>query len=328
MRRREFIGLLATAAILFGPTARAIAQGRVYRVGFLTTGSPDPVLWQAFLDGLREHGWEDGRNVTIERRLAEGRPERLPHLASELVALNMDVIVAAAPPAVRAAQQATRTTPILMTAVADPISMGFVSSLSDPGGNITGVSSAAGPGLFSKLLELTKDALPSAQRVGILFNEGNPLNYAAASSPEMLAAAKALRLELVWLPIKTVTDFEGALVSAHQRGVDAVIGVGDPLVFAERQRIHDFAEKHRLPTIWTTREYLSGRGLLSHGSSLRDLFRHAAVYVDKVLRGGNPATIPVEQPLRYELVANLKAARALGLIIPPALLARADEVIG
>jgi putative ABC transport system substrate-binding protein len=205
--------------------------------------------------------------------------------------------------------------------------MGFVSSLSEPGGNITGVSSAAGPGLFSKLLELTKDALPSAQRVGILFNEGNPLNYAAASSPEILAAANALRLELVWLPVTSVTDFEGAFVSAHQRGVDAVVGVGDPLLFAERQRIHDYAEKHRLPTIWATREYLFGRGLLSHGPSLRGMMRHAAVYVDKVLRGGKPATVPVEQPLRYELVVNLKAARTLGLTIPPTLLARADEVI-
>jgi putative ABC transport system substrate-binding protein len=326
MIRRAFVAGLAAAVALLQPTERAEAQAKAYRVGFLGTGY-DAALWQAFLDGLREHGWEDRLNIIVERRSAEGRPERLPELASELVTLNMDVIVASSPPAVRAAQQATRTTPIIMTAVGDPVAMGFVSSLGEPGGNITGIASTAGPGLISKLLELTKDALPSAKRVGMLFNEGNPLNYAAALLPEILAAANALHIELVWLPVTNVTDFETAFVSAQQHSVDAIVGIGDPLLFGQRERIHDYAEKHRVPTIWPTREYLSGRGLLSHGPSLQGMMKHAASYVDKMLRGGKPAITPVEQPIRYELVVNLKAARAFGLTIPPTLLVRADEVV-
>jgi putative ABC transport system substrate-binding protein len=276
---------------------------------------------------LREHGWEDGRNIAIERRSADGSPERLPKLASELMALNMDVIVASAPPAVRAAQQATRTTPIVMTAVGDPVATGFVSSLNEPGGNITGIASTAGAGLISKLLELTRDALPMASRVGVLFNEGNPLNYVAPARGEILEAAKALHFEVVWLPVRSVADFEAAMALAEQRNADAVIGIGDPLIYLERDRIHDYAEKYRMPTIWPTREYLAGRGLLSHGPSLPGMMRQAAAYVDKMLRGGKAATTPVEQPVGYQLVVNLKAARGLGLTIPPTLLARADEVI-
>jgi putative ABC transport system substrate-binding protein len=321
MRRREFI-LLGAA---FWPFA-VHAQAKAYRVGFVSTGY-DATLWQAFLDGLREHGWEEGRNLIVERRSADGRPERLPELASELVTLGVDVIVASAPPAVRAAQQATRTIPIIMTAVSDPIQLGSVSSLAEPGGNITGVASRAGPGLLSKLLEVAKDALPFATRLGILFNASNPLNYVAFDAPEISKAASDLHLELVWLPVRSVSDFEPAFVSAHQRNADAIIVIGDPLLFLQRERIHDLAQRHKVPTIWTTREYLSGRGLLSHGPSLRAMMRHAAAYVDRMLRGGKPANTPVEQPLRYELVVNLKTASALGVTIPPTLLARADEVI-
>jgi putative ABC transport system substrate-binding protein len=226
------------------------------------------------LDGLRERGWESHRFV-IEGRWSEGRVERLPELAAELVALNVDVIVASAPPAVRAAQQATRTIPIIMHAVADPVQAGFVASLSRPGSNITGVSSTAAD-LFPKLAEVTKEALPSAARIGALYNAGNPLNYATAQHADMVAASDALGLQLVWLAVRLVGDFDAAFAEARQRQADAIIGVGDPLLFAERDRIHDLAEKHRIPMIWPTREYVSGRGLLSYGPSLEAAMRRVA----------------------------------------------------
>ena len=326
MRRRAFVvGVAATVALL-RPTHHTRAQAKVYRIGFLG-GSFDAALWSSFLDGLSEHGWRQGHNLVVEGRWAEARPERYIELASELVSLKMDAIVAAAPPAVRALQQATGTTPIIMIAVADPVEMGFIKSLAEPGGNITGVASLAGPSIIFKLLELTKDALPSAKIVGILFNEGNPLNYVTAAAPQILAAAKPLGLELLWLPVRTVDDLKPALATAKQRGANAIIGSGDPLLFAEREFINDAAESNGLPTVWGPREYLSGRGLLSYGPTFRGMLRQAAVYVDRVLRGAKPATMPVEQPTRYDLVLNLKTAKDLGLTIPAAFLSRADEVI-
>jgi putative ABC transport system substrate-binding protein len=326
MRRRAFVTGVAATVALLRPTHHIRAQAKVYRIGFLG-GRYDPALWPSFLDGLREHGWEEGLNIVIEGRWTEGRPERYIELASELVSLKMDVIVAGAPPAVRALQQATRTTPIIMIAVADPVEMGFVKSFAEPGGNITGVTSVAGRNIILKLLELTKDALPSVKRVGILFNEGNPLNYITATAPQILAAAKPLELEILWLPIRTVGDLEPAIATAKQRGADAIIGSGDPLLFAQREFINETAERNGVPTIWGPREYLSGRGLLSYGPTFRGMLRQAAVYVDRILRGAKPATMPVEQPIRYDLVLNLKTAKALGLTIPAAFLSRADEVI-
>jgi putative ABC transport system substrate-binding protein len=277
------------------------------------------------LDGLRERGWEPPQFV-IEGRWAEGRVERFPEFAAELVALDVDVIVAASPPAVRAAQQATRTIPIIMFAVANPVESGFIASLSHPGGNITGVTSTPGS-LFSKVLEITKEAIPSASRIGMLYNAGNPLNYAIADHRDITAASDALSLQLVWLAVRQVGDFDTAFAEARQHRADAIIGIGDPLLFAERERLHDLAETYRIPMIWGPREYLGGRGLLSYGPSLNAQLRHAAAYVDRVLRGAQPATMPVEQPTTYQLVVNLKTARALGLTIPHTLIARADEVI-
>jgi putative tryptophan/tyrosine transport system substrate-binding protein len=326
MRRREFVVGLAASVPLLREVERAKAQTKVHRIGYLGNRQ-NAAIWQAFLDGLREHGWVDRHNIEVQARFAEGRAERYAELALELVSLKMDVIVASAPPAVRAVQQATRTTPIIMTAVADPVAMGFVRSLGEPGGNITGVASSAGAGLLSKHLELTKDALPSAMRVAILFNEANPLNYARASTPEIVAAAKAVDLDLLWLPVKASIDFGPAISAAAQQRADAIIGIGDPLLFSDRELVNNLAERNRIPVIWPTREYLAGRGLLSYGPTLQGLMRHATVYVDKMLRGVNPAITPVEQPTRYELVLNLKTARSLGLTIPPTLLARADEVI-
>jgi putative ABC transport system substrate-binding protein len=262
----------------------------------------------------------------IEARFSEGRVERFPELAAELVALGVDVIVVATPPGLRAAQQATRTIPVIMFAVANPVELGFVLSLSHPGGNITGVTSAIGD-LTSKLLELTKEAIPSATRIGLLYNERNPLNYATARRSETVASSDTLGLQLVWLGVTKIEDFESAFVKAAREKAEAVIGIGDPLLFAERDRAHDLAEKHRIPMVWGPREYLDGRGLLSYGPSLQAALRQVAGFVDRVLRGASPAHLPVEQPTTYELVVNLKTARALGLTIPHTLLARADEVI-
>ena len=325
MRRRTFIaGLGAASSVVVLSPCSVLAQAgkKVARIGFLSNarGLPQPLL-----DGLRERGWEP-REFVIEGRWGEGRVERLPELAAELVALDVDVIVASAPPAVRAAQQATHTIPIIMHAVADPVQSGFIASLSRPGGNITGVSSTAAD-LVPKLLEVTKEAIPSAARIGILYNAGNPLNYATAQYSGIVAASDALGLQLVWLAVRQVGDFDAAFAEARQHQADALIGVGDPLLFAERDRLHDLAEQHQLPMIWPTREYVSGRGLLSYGPSLQAAMRQVADFVDRVLRGASPATMPVEQPTTYQLVVNLKTARTLDLSIPSTLLARADEVI-
>jgi putative ABC transport system substrate-binding protein len=280
---------------------------------------------QPLLDGLRERGWEPG-DFVLEARWAEGRAERFPQFAAELVALGVDVIVASTPPSVRAAQQATRTIPIIMFAVADPVQAGFIASLSHPGGNITGVSSTAA-GLFPKLAETTKEAIPSAARIGVLYNQGNPLNYATAQYPEMAATSDALGLQLVLLPVREAGDFDEAFARARQQQADAIVGVGDALLMVHKDRIHDWAERHRIPMVWPTPEYVAGRGLLSYGPSLDTAFRHVASYVDRVLRGAQPATMAVEQPTDSKLVLNLKTARALGLTLPPTLIARADELI-
>lgn len=328
MNRRLALLLIATTlgSLLTALAARAETSERMRRIGFLGNHQT-PSIWQTFLEGLREHGWDEGRTIVIESRWAQGKFERYPELAADLVSRKVDLIVAAAPPAARAAQRATRTIPIVMVAVANPVEAGFVASLSRPGGNITGVASNAGAGLFAKTLQLTKEVLPSVRRIGVLFNRSNPLNYATAQSPELLSAAEALGLEIAWLPVERAEDFAAAFAEARGQGVDAVFGIGDPLVFAERRRIHDLAEAHRVPTVWPTREYLADRGLLSHGPSLHDMFRRIAPYIDKLLRGADPATLPVEMPTGYELVVNIRAARALGLTIPDAVLARADEVI-
>jgi putative tryptophan/tyrosine transport system substrate-binding protein len=326
VRRRTLIsGFGATISVVLLPRRTVLAQAnkKVVRIGFL--GSNARVPPQPLLDGLRERGWKPD-DFVLEARWAEGRPERFPAFAAELVALRVDVIFASSPPAVRAAQQATRTIPIIMFAVADPVQQGFITSLSRPGGNITGVSSTAA-GLFPKLAETTKEAIPSATRIGILYNQGNPLNYVTATYPEMIAASDALGLQLVWLPVREAGDFEEAFVHARQQQADAIIGIGDPLLMFHKDRIHDLAERHRIPMVWPTPEYVAGRGLLSYGPSLVAAMRYAAGHVDRVLRGEQPATMPVEQPTDYKLVLNLKTARALGLTLPPTLIARADEVI-
>jgi ABC-type uncharacterized transport system substrate-binding protein len=309
-------------ALLAAPLAAEAQQAtKPARVGFLgNTPLADP---HPFAEGLQSLGWVLGRNVIIEWRYTEGNIERAPELAAELVRLKVDVIVASSPPALRAVQQATSSIPIVMTAVSDPVGM----SLARPGGNITGVTSAIPEGFMGKTLQLIKEAIPKTSRVGLLFNAANPLNYATANARELAAASQALKIQLHPLEIRSEDDIEKTMTAANLEGLHAVCVVGDPLTFRHRKRIHELAARHKVPTFVPTPEYVEGLALLSYGPSLKDMTRQAAVYVDKILKGAKPADLPVEQPTRYQLVINLKTAKALGLTIPPSLLARADEVI-
>ncbi len=314
--------LVAFLVALLWPQEQAWAQ-QPRRIGLLSANQ----FPQVFVEELAKFGWVEGRNVMVERRHAEGDVARLPALAAELVSLRVEVIVATAPPAVRAAQVATTSIPIVMTAVADPVGSGFVTSLAQPGGNITGLASTTGSGFMAKLLEVTKEAIPRAREVGIFFNTGNPLNYALASSEELIAAAAALDVRLHRFGVQGVDEFETAFAAAKAAGVAVLIVPGDPLIFRERQRLHDLAAQYGLATVHPTREHLAGRGLISYGPNLESLWRGAAPYVDRILRGARPAELPVEQPSTYELVVNLRRAHALGIEVPASLLARADEVI-
>ena len=321
MNRRAFLfGSVATALAL--PFAAEAQQaGKAYRIGVLSNTKA-----AALTEALRELGWVEGQNLTIHWRLAQNDFDRYPALARELVDLKVDLIVAMAPPATRAAQHATKTIPIVMTAVADPLRDGFVASLARPGGNITGVASVAAPTLLPKILEIGRAAIPRMVRVGVLFNGANPLNYAATFSAELREAARALTLDLHQLEVRSAQDVQPAIESAAAR-VDAVLLVGDPLIFVHRERIQELAARHSLPTLQPAREYSAGRGLLSYGPRIDRLIRDLAPYVDKILKGAKPADLAVVQPSTYELVINLKTAKALGLTIPPSLLLRADQVI-
>jgi putative tryptophan/tyrosine transport system substrate-binding protein len=325
-RGTRLIGLGVVLALLLAPLgARAQQTTGPARVGYL--GNTRPEGPHPLVEGLRALGWVEGRNVIIEWRYTEGNIERAPELAAELVRLKPDVIVASAPPVVRAVQQATSSIPIVMTAVSDPVGMGFVASLARPGGNITGVTSAIPEGFMGKTLQLIKETIPKASRVGLLFNPANPLNYATARARELAAASQTLKIQLQHLEIRSADDIEKTLTAANLEGLQAVCVVGDPLTFRHRRRIHELAARHKVPTFVPTPEYVEGLALLSYGPSLKEMTRQTAVYVDKILKGAKAADLPVEQPTRYQLLINLKTAKALGLTIPQTLLLRADQVI-
>jgi putative tryptophan/tyrosine transport system substrate-binding protein len=273
---------------------------------------------------LPELGWIEGKNVAFERRYAENQPERLLELAAELVRLNVDVIVAIGTLGPLAAKRATLTIPIVMTAAGDPLGSGLVASLARPGGNVTGMSLMA-PDLGGKRLELLKELLPRLARVAVLWNAANP--YAAIVFKETHAAGRTLGVEVQSLEVRSPDDFVGVFEIMRRQRPDALITVEDPLTFSHRKRIADLAVADRLPSLHGFREDVEAGGLISYGANLPDLFRRAAGYVDKILKGAKPADLPVQQPTQFELVINLKTARALGIEVPPTLLARADEVI-
>jgi putative tryptophan/tyrosine transport system substrate-binding protein len=324
IRRREFISLLG-GAVAFPFMAYAQEPGKIRTIGLLNAGPRVLLSVNAqLLDALRELGWIEGKNLVIEFRYAEDRIERLPDLAMELVRLNVDAIVGFGTLAPLAAKQATATIPIIMAAAGDPVGSGLVASLARPGSNVTGMSLMA-PDLGGKRLELLKEVLPQLASVAVLWNAANP--YAALVFKETQAAGRTFGIEVQSLEVRGPDDFAGAFETARQQGPNALITVEDPLTVGHRTLLAGFAAEQQLPALHGLREFVMAGGLMSYGASVADLYRRAAGYVDKVLKGAKPADLPVQQPTKFEMVVNLKAANALGLQFPPQLLARADEVI-
>jgi len=299
-------------------------DSRVYRVGYLIARGPDPRIDDAFFRKLRDLGYVEGRNVVIERRFAEGRFERLPQLAKELVDLKMDVIVAAPFPAVQAAKRGTSTVPIVMLTGGDPIAEGLVQSLARPGGNVTGVSNEA-TDVNTKMLEVLKEIIPSARRIAVLINPDNPLHKRFRDRID--EAARVLGLTLIHIEAASEAAFTGVIRHAKKKGAEGLVVLPGPVLFNHRAHLIEIAARERLPLIGAFREFAVGGALASYGRNLADGFRRMAVYVDKILRGADPATLPVELPTTFEFVLNLKTANMLGLKPPPPVVLRADEVI-
>jgi putative ABC transport system substrate-binding protein len=324
MRRREFITFLGGAAV-WPLAARAQQRGKSPTIGFLGANTPSAQSqWTAaFVRRLHELGWIEGRNLTIEYRWAETRFERSPDLVADFVRLKVDVIVTHGTANVIAAKQATSVVPIVFAAVADPVGNRLVASLARPGGNVTGLSAQI-PDLAGKRLELLREIIPGLRRLAIMANGGNPA--AMQDLPEVQAAAGPLGLEVVTRDVRRAEDIAPAFEALVGRA-EAIYVPPDPLFTTNRVRFNALALSARLPTMHGTREQVDAGGLMSYGSNQTDLFRRAGDYVDKVLRGAKPADLPVEQPIKFDLVINLKTAKALGLEIPPTLLSRADEAI-
>jgi len=325
--RRDFI----TGAIvaLTAPLAVAAQQTRrVYRVGVPWIPPREDVLplIRALEDGLRERGYVVGQTLVIDYRFAEGQPERLPQFMADLVRLNVDVIVVGLNPVAIAARQATLTIPIVTVIATDPVNAGLVKSLARPGGNLTGLSADVGPELAGKILEFLKEIIPKGPtRLAVLWNSSTS-NY----DPHFKALEEDARkssISLVRAPVQRPDELEHAFGIMQREQARGVLILGDQLLFVQRHRVNDLARYSRLPTIWTSREGVAAGGLLSYGPNVPDLYRRAATFVDKILKGAKPADLPVEQPTKFELVINMKTAKALGLTIPQTLLLRADQII-
>jgi putative ABC transport system substrate-binding protein len=327
MERRAFIGTLACGLLAAPLAAGAQPVGKVPRVGFLrvTTASDRPPLLDAFRQGLRELGWVEGQDIVIDYRYAEDRVDRLPGLAAELVGLKVDLIVSSGTQGVTAARNATETIPIVMIAVRDPVGTGLIASLVRPGGNVTGVSDSAGLEIVAKQLELLKETIPKIRRVAVLSNPANAHHLLAIR--EVNVAARSLGVQLQLLEARGPNEFDGAFAAMTRERVGALLVLADATFNSHRTRLADLAARSRLPAAYGWREYVEAGGLMSYGPSLPDLFRRAATYVDKILKGAKPGDLPVEQPTKFELVINLKTAKTLGLTIPSSLLQRADQVI-
>jgi putative ABC transport system substrate-binding protein len=329
---RHLIGLLVTfaLAILVAPlAAQAQSPAKVPRIGWLSLGSPSSgptPLSDAFRQGLRELSWVEGHNIAMEFRYAEGQPDRLPDLAAELVRLNVDVIMAGNPLTARAAKQATSELPIVIVGIGDAVGLGLVASLARPGGNITGLSEQYAD-LVQKWLELLKEAVPQVSRVGALTMS---TLWPVQSEPwkALQQAAKTMSVMLHRVEVREPSEFESAFAGMSQEHVEALLVLPHPIFLRHRTRLVALAAQSQLPTLWGPfREFVDAGGLMAYGPSLRDQYRRAAYFVDKILKGTTPADLPVEQPTTFELVINLKTATALGLTIPPLLLFQADGVI-
>jgi putative ABC transport system substrate-binding protein len=282
-------------------------------------------FFDAFRQGLRELGWVEGQNIAIEYRLAEGRLDRLPHLAAELVRLKVDVILATSTPPAVAAKNATTTIPIVMATSADPVGQRLVASLARPGGNVTGLSFSVGLEVVGKELELLKETVPTVRRVAVLSNPANPGHALAIKNVQ--SRARALGVQLLLLVARDPNEFEPAFAAMTRERAGALLVVPDAVFGLHRARLQDLAVKSRLPAMYGLREHTEAGGLMSYAVDLRDSFRRSATYVDKIPKGAKPADLPIEQPTKFELVINLRTAKALGLAIPPSVLVRADEVI-
>jgi putative ABC transport system substrate-binding protein len=324
MKRREFITLVGGAAVVWPLAARAQQASKMPRIGYFMDRSGPGLFDEAFLVGLRENGYVVGQNVEVEFRWTEGKAEKLPAVAADLVSRKVDVIVTAGTQAVNVAKQATRTIPIVMTATQDAVGDGLVASLAHPGGNVTGRSVYA-PELTPKRIELLKELVPGLSRVAALWNKQNAGGLGQLREAEK--AAHALDVEIDSLDIHIPDGLDDAMARAAQAGAGAVLILSDSSTFSNRAQIGTSARLHRLPTIFSNKAYLEGGGLMSYGPDIVDGFRLSAIYVAKILKGAKAADLPVEQPTKFELVINLKTAKALGLTVPPMLLARADEVI-
>ena len=324
MQRRAFIGGVATAAALRPRAAYAQTPAKARRIGLLMTTTPAAAahIIVAFADGLRELGHVEGKNVLFEYRWAAGDRERFAEMAADLVRQHVDVLVASSQAAALAAQRATRTIPIVMVNASDPVEAGLVASLVRPGGNVTGLSQQLTREIRAKQLQLLKEMLPKMSRIGVLHSAATTVGLR-----EYEAAGQTLEVRVQVVEIRNRNDLESAFASMARERIDALLVPADPLLFTERQRIAELAREHRLAGMYSTREYAEAGGLMSYSARLSEQFRRAAIYVDKILRGASAGTLPVEAPSHYELVINLKTAKALGLTIPPSLLQRADQVI-
>jgi putative ABC transport system substrate-binding protein len=316
-------------SLLAAPVAAEAQQaGKVWRIGLLG-GSPPKTpggrrAWEGFFQGLRELGYVEGQNILVEGRFYGDQTERLPALAAELVRLNVDVIVAGASPAPEAAQRATSTIPVVMATHSDPVGSGLAVSLAKPGKNVTGVSTLA-PELVGKRLQLLKEAVPGISRVAMLWNP--TVTSQALELREAEVAARSLKVQLQVLEARAPSDFAGAFSAMTKVRASGVIILTSSMFYAERTRIAELAAQSRVPAIYSPREFAEAGGLMAYGINIHESFRRAATYVDKILKGAKPADLPIEQATKFELVINLKTAKALGLTIPPSLLGRADEVI-
>ncbi len=324
--RSQFFSALLIIFALFAPLPGEAQQaGKIWRVGILGgLSGPQSPRWEPFREGLREMGYVEGQNIAIEWRLSGGKAERFPDLAADLARLKVDVIVAVDNPATAAAQKVTRTIPIVMVLAMDPVGTGFVSTLARPGGNITGLSVQATE-LQGKALQLLKEAVPTVSRVAVVWDPTEPGRRVQAGEAE--AAARALGLQPQLLQTRDPGELDRLFTGIAREKLDAVLVHPSQMIFAARTRITELATKSRLPAMGIIRWFPEAGGLMSYGAKDSDQFRRAATFVDKILKGARPADLPIEHPTRFELVINLKTARALGLTIPPSLLLRADQVI-
>jgi putative ABC transport system substrate-binding protein len=320
---RLITGVLLLFTLPFATGAQPV--GKVHRVGIVSIASDpkQPRTWRPFLDAMRDLGYVEGHNLTVERAFANGRSEDIPGLVKELVRSRVEVVVTTGTRETVAVKQATSTTPIVMLVVPDPVGQGFVKTLARPGGTVTGLTNLV-PGLVQKYVELLREVVPTASRLAVIANPPNPV---PENRRELEVAAKTFGIVLSIIPVNGPNDFDEVLARAKSEGVGAILATSDAVTFLHRRRLVQAALRYRLPGIYWTREYVEEGGLMTYSADLAELRRRAATYVDKILKGAKPADLPVEQPTKFELVINLKTAKALGLTIPQSVLVRADQII-